>query len=168
MEKIYKHDGNLYRMIERNAEFGEKVLAVEYESDDTGIKPGDVLMCESEGFGDGSITVANGRGFFDTDIGDKYFVLELIESEASPSVIDLLANLARRVSSLEQQLSATQSNVEKLAEELANTKHRVSKHAARFGYVEDEFVRLTDDILTLDERSQVLNAINKFYEEGNR
>jgi hypothetical protein len=88
--------------------------------------------------------------------------------EASPSVTDLLANLARRVSSLEQQLSDTQANVEKLAEELANTKYRVSKHATMFGYVEDEFVRLTDDILTLDERSQVLNAINKFYEEGSR
>jgi phage shock protein A len=79
----------------------------------------------------------------------------------SPQVIDLLANLARRVASLEQQLSSTQSNVEKLAEELANTKHRVSKHAERVGM-------LTDDIITLDERSQVLNAINKFYEEGSR
>jgi hypothetical protein len=87
---------------------------------------------------------------------------------ANPSVTDLLANLARRVASLEQQLSATQTNVEKLAEELANAKHRVSKHATMFGNVEDELVRLTDDIFTLDERSQVLNAINKFYEEGCR
>jgi chromosome segregation ATPase len=76
--------------------------------------------------------------------------------------------LNNRVHSLEQQLRETQGNVEKLAEELANTKHRVSKHATMFGYVEDEFVRLTDDILTLDERSQVLNAINKFYEDGSR
>jgi F0F1-type ATP synthase delta subunit len=76
-------------------------------------------------------------------------------------VIDVIANLARRVASLEQQLSATQSNVEKLAEELANTKHRVRNHATMFGM-------LTDDIITLDERSQVLNAINKFYEEGCR
>jgi chromosome segregation ATPase len=90
------------------------------------------------------------------------------QSQASPSVTDLLANLARRVASLEQQLSATQGNVEKLAEELANAKHRVSKHATMFGNVEDELVRLTDDIFTLDERSQVLNAINKFYEEGRR
>jgi phage-related protein len=76
-------------------------------------------------------------------------------------VIDIIANLARRVHSLEQQLSDTQNNVERQAEELANTKHRVSKHATMFGM-------LTDDIITLDERSQVLNAINKFYEDGNR
>jgi hypothetical protein len=87
---------------------------------------------------------------------------------ADPSVTDLLANLARRVSSLEQQLSATQSNVEKLAEELENAKHRVSKHATMFGIVEERVGMLTDDIITLDERSQVLNAINKFYEEGSR
>jgi chromosome segregation ATPase len=83
-------------------------------------------------------------------------------------VIDVIANLARRVASLEQQLSATQSNVEKLAEELANTKHHVSKHATMFGIVEERVGMLTDDIITLDERSQVLNAINKYYEEGSR
>jgi TolA-binding protein len=41
-------------------------------------------------------------------------------------VIDVIANLARRVSSLEQQLRDTQGNVEKLAEELATVRH-VSK-----------------------------------------
>jgi TolA-binding protein len=76
----------------------------------------------------------------------------------SPQVTDLLANLARRVASLEQQLSATQGNLEKLAEELADVKYNAKKHIEM----------LTDDIITLDERSQVLNAINKFYEEGSR
>jgi chromosome segregation ATPase len=94
--------------------------------------------------------------------------IRLLTPQSSPSVTDLLANLARRVSSLEQQLSSTQSNVEKLAEELANTKHRVSKHATMFGIVEERVGMLTDDIITLDERSQVLNAINKFYEDGSR
>jgi septal ring factor EnvC (AmiA/AmiB activator) len=83
-------------------------------------------------------------------------------------VVDVIANLARRVHSLEQQLSDTQNNVERQAEELANTKHRVSKHATMFGIVEERVGRLTDDIITLDERSQVLNAINKFYEDGSR
>jgi chromosome segregation ATPase len=86
----------------------------------------------------------------------------------SPSVTDLIANLANRVHSLEQQLRDTQGNLEKLAEELANTKHRVSKHTTMFGAVEERVGMLTDDIITLDERSQVLNAINKFYEEGSR
>jgi phage shock protein A len=69
-------------------------------------------------------------------------------------VIDVIANLARRVASLEQQLNATQSNVEKLAEELATLKHLADSNE--------------QDIAMLDERSQVLNAINKFYEEGSR
>jgi hypothetical protein len=78
-------------------------------------------------------------------------------------VVDVIANLARRVHSLEQQLRDTQANVENLAEELAN-----AKHATMFGIVEERVGRLTDDIITLDERSQVLNAINKFYEDGSR
>jgi regulator of replication initiation timing len=76
-------------------------------------------------------------------------------------VIDVIGNLARRVHSLEQQLRDTQANVEKLAEELAELKHGV-------GYVEDLTISNTEDIAMLDERSQVLNAINKFYEEGSR
>jgi septal ring factor EnvC (AmiA/AmiB activator) len=81
-------------------------------------------------------------------------------------VIDIIANLARRVHSLEQQLRDTQRNIERQAEELENTKHRVSKHATMFGIVEERVGMLTDDIITLDERTQVINAINKFYEEG--
>jgi hypothetical protein len=90
-----------------------------------------------------------------------YKTLEPLESEETLGITDLLANLARRVNSLEQQLRDTQNNVERQAEGLENTKHRVSKHAEMVGM-------LTDDIITLDERSQVLNAINKFYEEGCR
>jgi hypothetical protein len=90
-----------------------------------------------------------------------FVILEPLVSEEPTQVTDLLANLARRVHSLEQQLSDTQNNVERQAEELANTMHRVSKHATMFGIVEER-------IGVLDERSQVLNAINKFYEEGSR
>jgi TolA-binding protein len=66
--------------------------------------------------------------------------------------------LNNRVHSLEQQLRETQGNVEKLAEELADAKYNAKRHIEN----------ITCDIITLDERSQVLNAINKFYEEGSR
>jgi hypothetical protein len=62
--------------------------------------------------------------------------------EARPSVTDLLANLARRVSSLEQQLKDTQRNVERQAEELANAKHLTESNE--------------QDIAMLDERTQPL------------
>jgi hypothetical protein len=95
-------------------------------------------------------------------------LVKVVSCDDALQITDLIANLARRVSSLEQQLRDTQSNLEKLAEELANTRHHVSKHASMFGIVEERVGMLNDDIITLDERSQVLNAINKFYKEGNR
>jgi hypothetical protein len=42
------------------------------------------------------------------------------------------------------------------------------KYADRFAAVEDKVEMLTDDIVDLDSRSQVLNAINKYYAEGSR
>jgi hypothetical protein len=61
-------------------------------------------------------------------------------SQATPDITDLIANLARRVASLEQQLRDTQGNVEKLAEELATVKHLAESN--------------TQDIAFLDERTQ--------------
>jgi TolA-binding protein len=76
-------------------------------------------------------------------------------------LIDIIANLSRRVHSLEQQLKDTQGNVENLAEELENANHWNKKNATLFG-------RMFEDIRLLNERTQVVNAINKFYEEGSR
>jgi hypothetical protein len=162
--KTHVIDGVTYIEADRVAEVGEKVLIVNAEHTFGKYRNGDVLVVQRESTNGGieSDLVSSPNGNTDGYIGrEEYVVLEPLQPEESPDVTDLLANLARRVSSLEQQLRDTQSNVEKLAEELANTKHRVSKHAERVGM-------LTDDIITLDERSQVLNAINKFYEEGRR
>jgi chromosome segregation ATPase len=157
-EKIIVHENVKYRMVNKKADVGEMVLVISEGSHD--FRRGDVTVIKEI---DETDTEQTRRA--DAECGwlldSEYLVLEPMESEATPDITDLLANLARRVSSLEHQLRDTQSNVEKLAEELANTKHRVSKHAERVGM-------LTDDIITLDERSQVLNAINKFYEEGCR
>jgi hypothetical protein len=124
---------------------------------------GDYVILKSNGV----ITKAIDRGTFGIFyregkpgiLDNGYYVLEPLEE--TPDITDLLANLARRVASLEQQLRDTQGNVEKLAEELENANHRIRKHANMFGIVEERVGMLT-------ERSQVLNAINKFYEEGRR
>jgi hypothetical protein len=68
-------------------------------------------------------------------------------SQTSPAVIDMLANLARRVTSLESQLRDTQRNVETFAEQAESN---------------------SEDIRELDGRTQVLSAINKYYAEGSR
>jgi hypothetical protein len=159
MGKTHVIDGVTYVEVERTAEVGEMIIdLLDNGKVRTIVSP--PYECRKEWY---AYETEHGEDIAPIGQGE-YRVLV----EASPSVTDLLANLARRVSSLEQQLRDTQSNVEKLAEELANTRHRVSKHATMFGIVEERVGMLTDDIITLDERSQVLNAINKFYEEGSR
>lgn len=173
MSKTHVIDGVTYVEVDRKAEVGDTVLIVSAAATNDLYNDGDILVAEK----------VNGNGIFNKNVRSatsmcynpngyvddfEYHVLEPIESEETPDINDLLANLARRVSSLEQQLRDTQGNLEKLAEELANTKHRVSKHATMFGIVEERVETLTSDIITIDERSQVLNAINKFYEEGSR
>jgi hypothetical protein len=177
MSKTHVIDGKKYVEVERIAKVQDVVIIVKgagWYKDKVG-QVFEVISGRNYGFQPtpseyGAVYVESGRNdnsccsFVSLD---NYRVLEPLK-EPTPDIHDLIANLARRVSSLESQLSATQSNVEKLAEELANTKHRVGKHAAMFGIVEERVGMLTDDIITLDERSQVLNAINKFYEEGSR
>jgi hypothetical protein len=93
-------------------------------------------------------------------------------SEASPAVIDMFTALSRKIVSLEKKLGSVESqlrdvqnNLEKQAIELENARHRIAKHADRFAAVEDKVEMLTDDIVTLDSRSQALNAINRYYAE---
>ena len=66
----------------------------------------------------------------------------------------MLANLARRVTSLESQLRDTQRNAEMLAEELMSLKYLTQSNEG--------------DIRMIDQRTQVLDAINKYYAEGSR
>jgi hypothetical protein len=191
--KTHVIDGVTCVEVDRKAQVGEKVIAVNYLGSEC--EPGDVLICTASGaYDDGSITASfkgdpddEDEAFFGMDMGDKYLVLEPVKPTLDellskctpenrheevfaeePQLLDLLANLARRVTSLETQLRGTQNNLEKQAEELANARHRLAKHADRFAAIEDKVEMLTDDIVTLDSRSQVLNAINKYYAEGAR
>jgi hypothetical protein len=159
-EKVVVHEGKRYRTVERNAKIGDKILTINYYGyDDSGIKDGDILTCTEAEYRDGSIAVNVEDGFFDTAQGDSYLVLEPLDSgecceeptvdttQASPQVIDMLANLARRVTQLESQLRATQRNLETFAEQTESN---------------------SEDIRTLDERTQVIDAIMKFYGRSGR
>ena len=72
----------------------------------------------------------------------------------SENVLELIANLARRVSSLESQLSDSQKNAEWLAEEMMALKYLTQSNEG--------------DIRMIDQRTQVIDAINKYYAEGSR
>jgi hypothetical protein len=69
------------------------------------------------------------------------------ESQASAAVVNMFTALSRKIVSLERQLAATQRNLETFAEQTENN---------------------SEDIRTLDERTQVVNAIVKFYEGSRR
>jgi hypothetical protein len=168
-------DGKRYRMVDRKAEVGEKVLVVKghgWYSD----KVGEIFtVIDSEYYGfnftQTHVDYEPSRECLSFVQRGHYRVLEPVtddivtvdESQASPEVIDLLANLARRVTSLERtvrtlgtayriretsrldsietQLRDTQGNVERLAQELAEVKHLAESNEA--------------DIAVLDERTNV-------------
>lgn len=164
MSKTHVIDGVTYVEVDRKAKVGEKIIVV---ADWYDIKKGevlDVISPQKYGFYDDGFTFHESpTNKYDDSISfieeKNYHVLEPLEDseEPTPSVTVLLANLARRVSSLEHQLRDTQGNVEKLAEELATKTHEL----------DDKVEMALDDIVTLDERSQVLTAVNKHY-GGNR
>lgn len=146
-------DGNRFQMVNRKAEIGEKVLIVNNE----GIPGHNGLQGEVVFEYNGDVLVdTESLDYFPYVFESEYRVLgpvdnadeELVgvdETQASPEVLDLLANLARRVTaiervlktptpfatqaeitgvnkrldSVEQQLRDTQGNVERLAEEIA-------------------------------------------------
>ncbi|MED3832959.1 hypothetical protein [Peribacillus frigoritolerans] len=67
-------DGTRYQLAERQAEIGDKVIAIRYAADSTGIKPGMVCEVDFAEHEDGSVGV-DGVGFFDIRRNDKYLVL---------------------------------------------------------------------------------------------
>jgi hypothetical protein len=173
MTKTHVIDGVTYVEVDRLAKSGDKIYSdwsdeiytVEDVTEQMAVitKPGQ--LGHLSGFYHGTYDVLE-------PLKPKPTLAELV-SKCTPEnrpeeVFDLLANLARRVTSLETQLRSTQRNLETTAEELSNTRHRLMKYADRFAAVEDKVEMLTDDVVTLDSRSQVLNAINKYYAEGSR
>jgi hypothetical protein len=144
MTKIHEIDGKKYVEVDGDAKAGDKILIVNAEyawdqysngsilevSDLThgGITCNAVKTADDEGNPEGYITHR------------EYRVIE----EVQPDVTDIIANLARRVASLEQQLSDAQRNIERLGYDAENGWREVY----------DRLVSLTEDVADLDERTQ--------------
>jgi hypothetical protein len=75
---------------------------------------------------------------------------EEFEVVNSDKLIDIISNLARRVSSLEDQLRMTQGNVETLAQENANL-------SAKLNEINELTEMALSDIVFLDERTMAHN-----------
>lgn len=115
---IVQIDGVRYRMVDRKAEVGEKVIVV--VANDTLVyrNVGEIVeIIETDGDTFGGMIKPHDFGEKGAIYHFQYLVLEPVEpaeesddvltvdeTEASKSVIDLLANLARRVADLEQKL----------------------------------------------------------------
>jgi hypothetical protein len=143
--KTHVIDGVTYVEVDRKAEVGDKVLIVNAEFSYGMYRNGDLITVErmdDTGIYNKSIACVGTGGSNSSGCiyHEEYLVLEPLENESSPQITDLIANLANHVHSLEQQLRDTQSNVEKLAEELATVKHLAHSNE--------------QDIRTLDERTQ--------------
>lgn len=159
-----------YRLVEREAKVGEKAVVV--DAQDLWYANGQVFTVIERWSGD------SGKAGVDDDEGTSYFdseyrVLEPVKpnladllsritpenrheevSFGSPDITDLLANLARRVNSLESQLSDTQRNVERQDEEIARLRYLGASNE--------------EDIRTLDSRTQVVSAIQDYYGGASR
>lgn len=125
--------GVRYRMVERKAEVGEKVIVT--DKDFGNYENGEVFTVRGRYDISDECAKAIGVDLEETEtrIRDyEYRVLELVDphfhnvgatANDPQSMLDLLANLASRVTSLEAQLKDTQGNVERQAQELAEVKH---------------------------------------------
>jgi TolA-binding protein len=108
----------------------------------------EIYVCDNCGTKLGELACGNSKG-------GSYCSVECAEQAelstvADSQFLDLIANLARRVASLEQQLSATQGNVEKLAEELANVKYLTESNEQDIAML-DERTQPTEELVTPDE-----------------
>jgi hypothetical protein len=186
MSELFTHEGVTYRKVNRDAEVGEKVLTVKYQGSNT--RAGEVLTVTEANYLDGSIQTDK-RAFFDTNY-DKYVVLEevadsgeltqsddLFVTEADVrnnprQVIDLLGNMALRLTqleskvdrlgdSVEQAVSTVAGNVETWAQETETLKHELAKVNERtqpYQQAHDIFVKIAGGLpreLTAEERREL-------------
>lgn len=142
-------DGERFRMVDRKAEVGEKVVAIESD-ESNGYKYGDVLTvaisCESGGiFTTGGVELvsyeyrviepveslkeAEALTEVTTAEASEQVIATVDETEASPSVLDMLANLSQRIVALEaenkrqnDEIDTLHRNNVKLGEELEHLK----------------------------------------------
>jgi hypothetical protein len=154
-----------YRLVDRKAKVGEKVIIVETHPSLVYTELGEIVeIIETDGDTCGGM-------FKPHDIGEKgavyrfqYLVLEPVEpaeegddvltvdeTEASKSVLDLLANLARRVTELEKRVRIIDDYNDVLID--------------RMNDAEEKIEMILDDIVTLDERTQPLVALVKAVKE---
>ena len=163
MSKTHVIDGVTYVEVDRKAEVGDKILITKF--DEESVREVRKVERVSSFKGDFYIDKPiRGEAYLDVAY-DEYFVLEPVESgeptQASPQVIDMLANLARRVSSLESQLSDSQRNVERLAQDIERYRHTQRFYNHKTSDVEFTIDMITHDLNVICEKMKKLGGAAK-------
>jgi hypothetical protein len=115
MAKTYVIDGKEYVEVARRADIGEKIIITKHPNEPAyhgNIYKVTSIPDKGKVSAEGLIAITSHDVFYH----GEYRVLVEVDVE-SPDVTDLLANLARRVTSLESQLRDTQRNLETFAEQ---------------------------------------------------
>ncbi len=163
-----------FRLVDRKEVVGDKVLIVNAEDTFDKYNNGDVIEVQRTATGGIENDVlsyesGNAEGYV---CDSEYVVLEPVKTNPSRTLtvdisantefIDLIANLARRVNSLEQQLKDTQGNVERQAEELEYYRGDFLACGSGIEELDAKIEMITDDIVMLDERTQSPKEVNDF------
>jgi hypothetical protein len=153
-----------YRLVDRKAKVGDRIIIVDgkgWYRDKVG-NIYEVIHSSKYGFeedDDGRAYVEYEKNEYDEAIHyvrrENYRVLEPVEPAElvtaeegdDKSVLDLLANLARRVTELERKFESIESRQKRLMGRIADTEEKIEM--------------ILDDIVTLDERTQPLVALVK-------
>lgn len=148
-------DGERYRLEDRKANVGEKIIIT--NSDDFPIGFVDSVSDFDDFHDDGSCTLVNG---FDGDdyfdgLNDHYNVLTPVQDAAEPQesdVITVLANLGTEVAELKRAVARHQAEINALHEDKVRLGEQLAKVAA------DDPKALS---FTADELAQILIALKK-------
>jgi hypothetical protein len=119
---VHVIDGKTFVEVERPAKVGDKILITDAQHTGGSYMNGSILSVTRLNSGTGVFCdeIANDCNYGGQVDADEYVVLAEVVEESAPSNADIIANLIRRVHSLEQQLRDTQNNVERQGVEIAN------------------------------------------------
>jgi hypothetical protein len=155
-----------YRLVDRKAKVGEKVIVFGHSNENgNGVfTVYDVCVVND------AISYVGKDGKYYGASSKNYRVLEPVEpaqadselvtaEEGDPkSTLDLLANLAHSLTTLEQQVARRMTELERKFESLESRQKRLM---GRIADTEEKTEMILDDIVTLDERTQPLVALVK-------
>jgi hypothetical protein len=184
IKETYEHgkwDYIRYRLVDRKAKAGEKVIVVDAYINGESYKNGDIFVVREARHSVIFVTIGSGRHIALSHF--EYNVLEPVEPaqtaepepvevdtrHASPQVVDMLANLAQRITEIERKLDdfktfisridfieneidTLHGNQRKLAEEFEVTKNTVKDAQVRVIGIDEHNDVLIDRINNAEER----------------